>query len=402
MNISNKATKSPMEALSEWSASYTNILRDSGGGDLDQFELIDDDWDTRFLFLATHYYLFVLLGAFDESTSLARQPILPLYANLIMNTRTMLIQFGFASEEATAVVPNFYIRQYDYLIHLVGGDGDYRDRVLDEQVVAKWFSTSASDFVESRSYLESQPKTRGEFLKRGNARRSSGDYKAAIEDYTKVIEIDSTDGEAYAYRAISYELLEDYESARKDYEFSLRHNPNNVEVLKLSALNKFTLGDASGAIDDYSRAIKLTPEDFELYLKRANASELGTFCEEGPALEQLSKAIEDYQKALEICNENSASQMGLIRTYEKRADICMQQSMYSEAISDYDKSISACATRKLYLKRADAKRLVGDLEGACNDWRSILEVERSKYDTDEEVNVDIQKALKYLDDYSPA
>ena len=58
--------------------------------------------------------------------------------------------------------------------------------------------------------------------------------------------------------------------------------------------------------------------------------------------------------------------------------------------------------KQIYKIILKPEKLVGDLEGACNDWRSVLEVERSKYDTDEEVDVDIQKALKYLDDYSPA
>ena len=60
MSINLEDEGSSKEKLIEWCDFYTRTLAESGGNDLAQIKLIEDDWDTRFLFLATHYYLFRL------------------------------------------------------------------------------------------------------------------------------------------------------------------------------------------------------------------------------------------------------------------------------------------------------------------------------------------------------
>lgn len=398
MSITENTDTSAMKELLDWSSSYSKAFNEAGGGDLESIELIEDAWDTRFLFLATHFYLFVKLGAIDSSSQTAGRFILPLYANLVMNTRNMLIQFGVDKKKATTFVPNFYIRQYDYLIYLIGGLHGYADEDRDSGLVASWFATCAEDLIDNSEKLESTPESREDFVRRGNARRENKDYEGAISDYTSAIDIDPCDDEVYTYRGISYELLEDYESANSDYSRAIEINPKNTSALKFRAFNKQTMfEDKAGALEDYSKAIEINPSDCDAYNRRAGAYMPISHPDEC-TVDDVSKAISDYLSAKAI-DEHGFSKYGLWRAYEARADLHVKEQNLKYAIQDYDQAIEMNDTRKLLTKRGNTKKALGDDQGACKDWRSVLEVERTRFDTDEEVKKESQEAIRALEEH---
>ena len=395
MSSQENSSASAMKALLEWSASYSKAFSEAGGGDLESIQLIEDAWDTRFLFLATHFYLFIKLGAIDSSSQTAGRFILPLYTNLVMNTRNMLIQFGVEKKLATSFVPNFYVRQYDYLIYLIGGLHGYSDEDRDSSLHASWYATCAKDLINSSEYLETVPESLEDFVRRGNARRESKDYEGAISDYTNALRIEPNDSEAYTYRGISYELLEDYEAANKDYSSAIEINPGNTAALKFRAFNKLTMfEDKNGAIEDYSKAIEEDPTDCDAYNRRAGAYAPISDIEQC-SLEDLTHAIEDYCRAKEI-DERGVAEFGLWKTYELRADLYLKDREYQKAIEDYSKAIEINDTRVLLTKRGNAKRAAGDSEGACRDWKKVLQVERTKFDTDEKVKDETSEAVEAL------
>ena len=398
MNIEKNSDTSAMKELLNWSSSYSKAFNKAGGGDLESIELIEDAWDTRFLFLATHFYLFVKLGAIDSTSQTAARFILPLYANLVMNTRNMLIQFGVDKKKATTFVPNFYVRQYDYLIYLIGGLHGYEDEDRDSGLIASWFATCAEDLIDNSEHLGSTPESSNDFVRRGNARRENKDYIGAISDYTSAIEINPRDEEAYTYRGISYELLEDYESANRDYTMAIEINPKNTSALKFRAFNKQTMfDDKAGALEDYSKAIEINPSDCDAYNRRAGAHMPISHPDEC-TVEDISKAISDYLSAKAI-DESGFSKYGLWRAYEARADLHMKDKNLKQAIQDYDQAIGMNDTRKLLTKRGNAKYALGDEQGACKDWRSVLEVERTRFDKDDEVKKETQEAIRALEEH---
>jgi len=398
MSSQENSSCSAMNALLEWSSSYSKAVSEAGGGDLESIQLIEDAWDTRFLFLATHFYLFIKLGAIDSRSQTAGRFILPIYANLVMNTRNMLIQFGVEKKLASSFVPNFYVRQYDYLIYLIGGLHGYSDEDRDSHLHASWYATCAKDLIDSSEYLETAPESMEDFVRRGNARRESKDYEGAISDYTNALRIEPNDSEAYTYRGISYELLEDFEAANKDYSSAIEINPSNTAALKFRAFNKLTMfEDKDGAIEDYSKAIEEDPTDCDAYNRRAGAyapiSEI-----EQCRLEDLTNAINDYCRAKEI-DERGVAEFGLWKTYEQRADWNMKEGEYKRAIEDYNKAIEINDTRALLTKRGNAKRVAGDTEGACSDWEKVLQVERTRFDTDDKVKKEESDAIEALVKY---
>ena len=87
------------------------------------------------------------------------------------------------------------------------------------------------------------------------------------------------------------------------------------------AINKAKEGDFYGAISDYSKAIEINPNDEQAYFNRGNVK--NTF------LNDNDGAIADCSKAIEINPNNGIA----------------------------------------YKNRGIAKELIGDLKGACADWR---------------------------------
>jgi len=60
------------------------------------------------------------------------------------------------------------------------------------------------------------PKDAWNYYHRGICYRNLGQHEKAIEDNSKVIELDPDNAYAYKNRGLSYEVLEEYEKAKAD------------------------------------------------------------------------------------------------------------------------------------------------------------------------------------------
>ena len=121
------------------------------------------------------------------------------------------------------------------------------------------------------------------------------------------------------------------------------------------AYEKGELGDHYGAISDYTKAIEINPKLAEAYYNRAIAKD---------DLKDYYGAIADYTKAIEI-NPRYAS------SYYNRGQI-RQDNLGDNygAISDYNKAIEIRPKHaNSFRNRGIAKELIGDMKGACADWR---------------------------------
>lgn len=96
----------------------------------------------------------------------------------------------------------------------------------------------------------------------GYSKHKSNDKKGAIEDYSKVLELDSKFVTAYISRGSAFLDLKKYNEA----------------------------------ITDYNKAIELAPHDAQIYAYRGRA-----YYE----VEQFKEAMEDYDKALTLDDENA-------------------------------------------------------------------------------------------------
>lgn len=103
-------------------------------------------------------------------------------------------------------------------------------------------------------------KTAEDYYKKGNIKKQKSDYKGAIENYSKAIELKPKYYEAYFGRADSKRILKDYKGAIEDFTKEMELNPSfkeDVMAFFYRGFCKDQLKDYNGAIQDYNSAIEI-------------------------------------------------------------------------------------------------------------------------------------------------
>lgn len=128
-------------------------------------------------------------------------------------------------------------------------------------------------------------------LQQGLDKIDAGDFQAAIDLLTKVVEANPNEVEAFYNRGLAYVQLKDYEKAIADYSQVLKLDSNDDEAYYNRGLARVELGDDAGAIADFTEVITRKPTNAEAFYNRALA-----YAE----LKEDTKAIGDLQKASEL------------------------------------------------------------------------------------------------------
>ena len=139
-----------------------------------------------------------------------------------------------------------------------------------------------------------QTESAKEFYNSGNLKLDKKEYKEAINDYDKAIELNKKFSEAYYNRALAKNYLKDYKGAIADYSESLELDSTNIQAL--NALNnrglaKKALEDYDGAVEDYTKAINLNESFASAYFNRGSVKVL-----------MDENGCEDFRKALDLGN----------------------------------------------------------------------------------------------------
>jgi len=92
-----------------------------------------------------------------------------------------------------------------------------------------------------------------EYFNRGEAKFDEKDYKGAIEDFTKVIEIEPNYKRSYLYRGISKRNLEDYKGAIEDFTKAIEKDPAYESAYLFRGRAKYDLIQQGNSIliEDY-------------------------------------------------------------------------------------------------------------------------------------------------------
>ncbi|WP_396170577.1 tetratricopeptide repeat protein [Flavobacterium sp.] len=132
--------------------------------------------------------------------------------------------------------------------------------------------------------------TASEYFTNGIKKTDLKDYKGAIVDFTKSIEIKPYWGDTYLCRGKAKAYLEDYRGAIADFTKNIEFYPNNGDAYLSRGESKVSLNDFHGAIADFNNAIEIFPTIY-VYVKRGQAKD---------SLKDYQGAIVDFTKAIEI------------------------------------------------------------------------------------------------------
>jgi tetratricopeptide (TPR) repeat protein len=116
-------------------------------------------------------------------------------------------------------------------------------------------------------------KTAEDYKKRGGVKREKEDYKGAIKDFSKAIELDPNYAEAYLWRGQAKNDIKDRYNAIEDYNKAIKLDPNFASAYGWRGNTKYELEDYHGALEDYNKAVKINPDYDKDYFWRGRAEE---------------------------------------------------------------------------------------------------------------------------------
>ncbi len=179
-------------------------------------------------------------------------------------------------------------------------------------------------------------------------------------DYWKSIDEKFVDNDVYTFDRGKEKLrVKDYKGALEELNKAIEMNPNDVTSLNLRALTKFELGKGQEALEDYDKVVALNPKAFFVYSNRANAKLL---------LKDYTGAIADLDMAIKLNPQSSVE-------YNNRGAAKFDTGDFNGAIKDLTTSLQFNPKNdKAWALKATAKYNLGDYNGAVNDFDKTLEL----------------------------
>lgn len=125
----------------------------------------------------------------------------------------------------------------------------------------------------------------------------------SIEYFTKSIELDNTESNAYYFRGYAYYDKGDHKKAMKDFDKAIELNPKHHEAYFERGNLYLDAKDYNEQIANYDKAIEFCPTSGKYYYWRGYAKLFG--------LKDKDKACPDYVKAIELGYEKAEEMKSL-------------------------------------------------------------------------------------------
>ena len=203
------------------------------------------------------------------------------------------------------------------------------------------------------------------------------EYKNAIENFEKAIEIEPDNYEPYYWLYyIKYIMREGEEEYLKVIELTteiLNNNPNDANAFLYRGKAQKLHYNQFAAFKDFSKAIEINPNLVEAYKCRADVAKEISYWDDTP-----TSLMGNYTRIIELEPNNH-------KAYYKRGNIKFSQNDFLGAINDFTKAIENyvfkwynrncfCYSYLYYSKRSSAKFELSDIDGAMNDIVKAVEL----------------------------
>jgi|GEM_PF-3919375 len=188
----------------------------------------------------------IVIGAGPEITGLINREAL-LYFNTAMEREDHMQKIGYYTK-AIELDTNFAAAYFNRAVSSFELN-DYDDAVKDFNQV-----------------LRIDPKETDVFPRLGDCYLKTEQYKSAIENYSKALEVEHEERAAILVnRGIAYQKKHEYESAVEDFTSAIELDSLSVSAYNNRAQSLVALRDYNRAIDDYEMLIKLRPKNSTYY-----------------------------------------------------------------------------------------------------------------------------------------
>lgn len=233
------------------------------------------------------------------------------------------------------------------------------------------------------------------FFHRGITYFKQDQFDSALLDFDKAYELNPDLSIIEMYKGFTYRNQGDFNSALESFSNYISLHPTDTSAYSyiLRGKMKYELGDFNGAVNDYDMATKLKPfeEKYNYYkfiafrdagmqqealkcvsnLIEVNPNFYGYYFYKGKLYQDIGhydSAIFMYNVAIIKNYQNPDSYYFRAQTYEKLEKL-------DKAIEDYNTAIALNKNEGAYYSnRGNCKLLMGNKEGACEDWTEAGEL----------------------------
>jgi len=169
--------------------------------------------------------------------------------------------------------------------------------------------------------IELNPDETAYYHDRGVARAEiGGEDDAAIDDFTKALDMNPTDADSWYYRAILERRKNRNAEAIADLTKTIIIRPDWASATYTRGLVYYKSGRYAEAVKDFTRTLELMPKEAAAYYNRGLAY---------AKTDDLDRAIADYTSALKINPDDPDSHYNRANAYRRKGSS-------AEAITDYE------------------------------------------------------------------
>ena len=206
------------------------------------------------------------------------------------------------------------------------------------------------------------------------------DWEAAVDAYTKAIELNPTFAVAYNNRGSAKADLGQPVAALADFDRAIELNPTFANAYYNRGNVKADLGQPVAALADFDRAIELNPTFADAWCNRGNVkADLG----------QHDAALADYDRAIEL-------EPTFADAWCNRGNVKADLGQHDAALADYDRAIELEPTfADAWCNRGNVKADLGQHDAALADYQQALVLAQEA--RDEKLVAKVEDALRRLD-----
>jgi tetratricopeptide (TPR) repeat protein len=194
------------------------------------------------------------------------------------------------------------------------------------------------------------------YFKTGQEFISTGNYKDAIEQFTKAIDLQPDFSKAYLARANAFEKLDMLKEAAEDYDRASTFLSRNTDIFYQSARLNYLLGEYQKAIDKADISINLKKTNPDGYVVKAKSL----------------MALGRYEEAMTTCN-TALTLKETAENFYLRGLINVELGRFSAAEEDFIKTVGRDPRHvDAYISLADLRLQLDKLQFALNHVNNAI------------------------------
>ena len=254
--------------------------------------------------------------------------------------------------------------------------------------------------------IKNNPEDVNAYLDRARLEVSCADYKNAIKDFNKAVEIEPADYRTFYGRAMfECYYIGAFMSAKRDIDKVISLVPNNARAYRDRCEINERLADYSSALNDCNKAIELDSNNYDYYDKRANIKRY--FGDKKGAIDDYTKALElapyridiyrnkgqtidvrdDYEQAVELFKKITELTPKDADAYDNYANSLRNFGKLEDAIDAYKKAVELNPNHMYaYTNLARAQKEKGDFNGALVSLEKAQELDVNSKDIQNQIN----------------